>query len=41
MLTAAAPDHEALIAQAHARFLARLSLVEAHARYAFRLIACP
>jgi hypothetical protein len=42
MLTAvAAPAHDAPIAPAHADFLARLRLIELHARFAFRNIVCP
>jgi hypothetical protein len=42
MLTAvASPDHDAPTAQAHTHFLARLPLVELHARFAFRHIVCP
>jgi hypothetical protein len=39
--TVASPDHDAPTAQAHTHFLARLPLVELHARFAFRHIACP
>jgi hypothetical protein len=41
MLTAATTAHDVFTAQAHAAFLARLPLIELHARYAFRHIVCP
>jgi hypothetical protein len=41
LTTVAAPAHDVRTALAHADFLARLPLIELHARFAFRHIACP